>query len=77
MLNDTKILCVYCNEPWDDEMLNKLGFSECSYTPDCVGSKFTKAIDIICPHCKKLVYRKELDEMAEEHTRKEWEGFYD
>jgi len=69
------ILCIYCNKPWTEQMLTALGFADCSYTPDCVGAKFTRAFDIICPHCRKTVYKKELKDMADKYTEDTWADF--
>lgn len=66
------IKCIYCNATWTPEMLTQLGFADCSYTPDCVSAEFRNAIDIHCPSCERLVYRKELEEMANRYTDSQW-----
>lgn len=64
-MNDLKILCPFCNKEYTAKMLETLDICEGSYTPECVGSKITGKIDIICENCKKLVYRKEISKETE------------
>lgn len=73
---DTEVLCIYCNKPWSEQMLDILGFADCSYTPECVTAQFHNAITIKCEHCNKIVYKKELEIMAATYTEKQWENFY-
>jgi hypothetical protein len=70
MKNEIKILCPYCNAEWTAQMETALSFSEGSYTTGCVGSKIKGTIDIYCENCKKLIYRKEVDQ---DYAYLEWE----
>ncbi len=70
MEND--IICIYCNKPWSQEMLEELKFCEGSYTPDCVGSEFVNSKDINCSNCNKLIYKKEFNTIAEIYDQKRW-----
>ena len=70
-----KILCTYCSKEWTEEMLTKYKFYEGSYTPDCVGSRFGEwndIDDVICGHCKKTVYRIELNNIADKYDNERW-----
>lgn len=59
-MSELKVLCPYCNEVWTAEMKEELesaeGCDTCGY-----GNEPTGNIDIICSHCGKLVYRKEIE----------------
>jgi len=69
---ETDIICIYCNKPWTQDMLDYLHFADCSYTPDCVGAEFRNSVDIHCDNCHKLIYKKELADIAEKYTQAQW-----
>lgn len=53
-----KILCPYCNSPYDARMIAEIEFS--GYGCDTCGpSSPDGALEIYCTNCKKLVYKKE------------------
>ena len=57
-------LCVFCNTPWTDEMINIHDIDAChgegSY--DFGPENQTATLDITCSSCGKLIYRKEHGE---------------
>ena len=55
-------LCVFCNAPWSDEMINVYDIDAChgegSYDFGPENARAT--VDISCSECKRLIYRKEF-----------------
>lgn len=55
-----KIICPFCNKPYTAKMKQDLissqGCDSCGY------GSLTGTITITCDHCKKVVYKKEIDE---------------
>jgi hypothetical protein len=56
-----KILCIYCNAPWDAKMEAQLegttgGCDSCGY-----GATARFSITITCSNCDKPVYKKEFE----------------
>lgn len=60
-MNELKILCPYCSNPYTAEMLVELE-DKGSGCESCYISNPTAAIEIKCSNCKKLVYKKEYSE---------------
>lgn len=71
-MDNPQIICIYCNTPWTEEMLQQLHFCEGSYTPECVSSKIGNTTDITCPVCHKVIYRKEVEEMMDMYDNERW-----
>ena len=57
-----KILCPFCGVPYTAEMVTQLehGCREDSFGNADFSSAIA-TIEITCSHCKKVVYRKEID----------------
>ena len=56
-------LCVFCNTPWTDEMLNvyvKGDIERGYYEGDFSIMGYDAVIDVTCESCGRLVYRKEV-----------------
>lgn len=55
-------ICVFCNEPWTDEMIKASAEAEMydGYYGDSWVDHIDMVIDITCGSCKRLIYRKEL-----------------
>lgn len=55
-------LCVFCNAPWTDDMINVSAKAEMEsgYYGDTWVDHIDGVIDITCSTCKRLVYRKEV-----------------
>lgn len=56
-----KILCVFCNEPWDQDMKVALdwisaGCDTCGY-----GSTANITLTITCTGCKRVIYKKDME----------------
>lgn len=53
-------LCVWCNAPWTDDMLNV--YSECDISFGDYGTLegIETTIDVTCSSCNRLVYRKHV-----------------
>ena len=55
-------ICVFCNAPWTDNMIEVLAQTEVEcgyYEGDIDGVDTTIRIDITCESCNRLIYRKE------------------
>lgn len=54
-------LCVFCNAPWTDDMVQVLAEAEIAdgYYGDYSIEHIDVTIDVTCSSCKRLVYRKE------------------
>ena len=56
-------LCVFCNEPWTDDMIKTLHASEIEwghYEGEHYGVDVHEKIDITCANCDRTIYRKEV-----------------
>lgn len=55
-------LCVFCNAPWTEDMLNISATAEMEdgWYGDSWVDHIDAVIDITCSSCKRLVYRKEI-----------------
>lgn len=56
-------LCVFCNTPWDDEMIRvfDIDASHGSGSYDFGPEDQRATVDITCACCNRLIYRKEYD----------------
>ena len=59
-------LCVFCNAPWTNDMLkiSAQAEMETGYYGDSWCESINATIDIVCPSCNRLVYRKEIRQIA-------------
>ncbi len=56
-------LCVWCNAPWTDEMLQVSATADMYhgyYEGDISVESIDATVDVVCSTCNRLVYRKEL-----------------
>lgn len=52
----SKILCPFCSTPWTEKMIDVYGLSTgCDTCGD-----YSITLDIHCESCKRLIYRKEV-----------------
>lgn len=60
-------LCVWCSAPWTDDMLRAYAEADVSWGEYGQVDGITIHIDVTCSTCKRLVYRKEIEQSGNRH----------
>jgi hypothetical protein len=68
-------ICVFCNAPWTDEMIETLHITEVEtgYYGDVERVNLWNQIDITCSSCERLIYSKQVVKSISAYAGNTWE----
>lgn len=61
-------LCVFCNAPWTDDMMKAYAEADVSFGDYGSVDGIEITIDVTCSTCKRLVYRKHIQQSGNEYV---------